>query len=154
MIEVTSHVEPSHFTEDGIFQLKDAALPPTYSSDNGCVITKIQGMESCGLENCKENCFKESSGLCYEVSNHSKFFYSFHYKLMFLFENEFLNFAFKYIKAYCDNQNKSLPTIFLNCKKYGPHTCTNAEYVTYEKSYENTDKFTIVDGTYMRLRMH
>ena len=66
-IELISHVGPSHFTKNGIYKLEDAHIP-TYNNQQGCIITKIQGMESCVLENCKEKCFgKDSSGVCFEV---------------------------------------------------------------------------------------
>jgi len=119
-IELVSHVGPSHFTPNGIYELENADLP-TYIDKKGCVITNIQGLESCGeRENCKEKCFgKESMGACYE--------------------------------GFCTDQKRSPPTIFLDCSKYGPHTCTNADYVPYEDSntegfmIKNTDKFTISD---------
>lgn len=67
-IELKSHVGPSHFTKNGIYELEDADVP-TYSDKSGCIITKISGLESCGSENCKEQCFgKESTSFCYEVS--------------------------------------------------------------------------------------
>ena len=66
-IDLISHVGPSHFAENGVYKLEEPDAP-TYVNNNGCSITKIQGLESCGLENCREKCFgKESTGPCYEV---------------------------------------------------------------------------------------
>ena len=64
-IYLSTDIDLGYFASNGVYDLidQDSAI---YVNNEGCKIIKIQGLDSCGTNNCKDLCF---DGKCFEVSN-------------------------------------------------------------------------------------
>ena len=76
ILRLQSDIDPDgYFIEDGLYTQKNSFIQ-TYIHDNGCTITEIKKVSSCGTFNCRKSCNVHSGRKCFEVIINSSSIYA------------------------------------------------------------------------------